>query len=335
MLWLLTPAGDRVLSRRELEIDKGECKKIANCGVGKKALYIGSRYVSRRYYIPWGEVERVFKRVAMSPGGFSGRGVFGAMAYLVVQYGKGREKQCYFRHEAEVDTLLSLIEQEHPSIPTHSAQASKKLAEAEAKERARYLDTLSPEGEATLTALCEAKDYLSQKPELSRMLTATAKQKRVVDQMKPSVLALGALMAYGGLALAVYGVYSLMMSSSVGWYYLLAGGALFFFAMSANIVPGRWTSRKNAQRDWDNAVSDSRAYIARHDRFPVPAQYAHPVVLERMIRAVREGRAQSTQEALSVVKNDLRALNSSVTVSQKEHDEVVEVKPLFLVSDYQ
>jgi len=35
------------------------------------------------------------------------------------------------------------------------------------------------------------------------------------------------------------------------------------------------------------------------------------------------------------VKDDLRALNSSVTVSQREHDEVVTVKPLFLVCDYQ
>ena len=54
-----------------------------------------------------------------------------------------------------------------------------------------------------------------------------------------------------------------------------------------------------------------------------------------MIRVVREGRAQTAAEALAVVKDDLRSLNSSVTVSQKEHDEVVAVKPLFLVCQYQ
>ena len=105
--------------------------------------------------------------------------------------------------------------------------------------------------------------------------------------------------------------------------------------MSANIAPGRWTSKKRARKVWDDAVADVGAYIAGCGDFPVPAQYAHPVVLERMIRVVREGRAQSAEEALKVVKADLRALNSSVTVSQKEHDEVVEVKPLFLVCDYQ
>ena len=43
----------------------------------------------------------------------------------------------------------------------------------------------------------------------------------------------------------------------------------------------------------------------------------------------------STYEALAVLKNDLRALNSSVAVEQEEYDEVVTIKPMFLVRDYQ
>ena len=332
MLWMLTPLGERILDRRELEIDKEECRKAGSCGVGKKALYLGGRYVSRRYYLPWSEVRRVFKRVAMSPGGFSGRGVFGSMAYLVVEYGKGAEKQVRLRTEEEADALLSMIREEHPEIPTHSAAAAKKLAEAEAEERSRYLSELSPEGEAALKELTEAKTLLEGKPELSRSLTAAARQKRVVDSMKPSIRVLGALMTVGGLGLAVYGAFSLLASSSIGWYLLLAGGALFFFAQSAGIAPGRWTAKKYAQKEWDEAVAAVGAYIG--GEFPVPPRYAHPIVLERMIRVVREGRALSSAEALETVKADLRALNSSVTVSQKEHDEVVQVKPLFLVSEY-
>ena len=38
---------------------------------------------------------------------------------------------------------------------------------------------------------------------------------------------------------------------------------------------------------------------------------------------------------LKVMKEDLRALNASVSVSQEEHDEVVEIKPMFLIRDYQ
>ena len=66
-----------------------------------------------------------------------------------------------------------------------------------------------------------------------------------------------------------------------------------------------------------------------------PARYAHPIVLDRMIRILREGRAQSKEEALDVLKADLRALTADVQVEQEEHDEVVVIKPLFLVSDYQ
>ena len=67
----------------------------------------------------------------------------------------------------------------------------------------------------------------------------------------------------------------------------------------------------------------------------MPARYAHPVVLERMIRVLQEGRAKDAGQALETVKEDLKKLNRSVKVSQEEYQEVVAVKPMFLVSDYQ
>ena len=54
-----------------------------------------------------------------------------------------------------------------------------------------------------------------------------------------------------------------------------------------------------------------------------------------MIRILREGRAQSADEALGVLKSDLKALNADVQVSQEEYDEVVAIKSMFLLSDYQ
>ena len=53
-----------------------------------------------------------------------------------------------------------------------------------------------------------------------------------------------------------------------------------------------------------------------------------------MIRVIREGRAQSTDEAYRAMKADLKKLNNTVKVSQQEYDEVVAVKPLFLACDY-
>ena len=86
-------------------------------------------------------------------------------------------------------------------------------------------------------------------------------------------------------------------------------------------------------RAWEEAQANLAHVLP--DDFPLPARYAHPVVLTRMIRILREGRAQSADEALEVLKPDLKALNADVQVSQEEYDEVVAIKSMFLLSDYQ
>ena len=53
-----------------------------------------------------------------------------------------------------------------------------------------------------------------------------------------------------------------------------------------------------------------------------------------MYKRQEEGRADTPEQALETVKADLKALNSSVQVSQEEHDEVVAVKAMFLNEDY-
>ena len=75
-------------------------------------------------------------------------------------------------------------------------------------------------------------------------------------------------------------------------------------------------------------------YLSFYRDFPVPARYAHPIVLKRMQRVIEEGRAVKPAEALEVVKQDLKALNSDVEVDQEEYDEVVTVKPMFLNENY-
>ena len=64
--------------------DKKTCRKIGPCGIGRHALYLNSFFVDRRYYVPLSMVTRVYKRVAMSKGGFSGKGIFATLSYLVV-----------------------------------------------------------------------------------------------------------------------------------------------------------------------------------------------------------------------------------------------------------
>ncbi len=102
--------GNVSIPDEELVKDKKECKKIGPCGIGKKAVYLSSFYIDRRYYIPISSVKRIFKRIAMSKGGFTGKGVFGTLSYLVVVYEDGKEKQCNFKHEEDVDRFLAHIE---------------------------------------------------------------------------------------------------------------------------------------------------------------------------------------------------------------------------------
>ena len=47
----------------------------------------------------------------MSKGGFTGKGVFGTLSYLVVVYEDGKEKQCNFKHEEDVDRFVAYIEE--------------------------------------------------------------------------------------------------------------------------------------------------------------------------------------------------------------------------------
>ncbi|MFR6498204.1 MAG: hypothetical protein ACLUO9_05375 [Coprococcus comes] len=75
-------------------------------------------------------------------------------------------------------------------------------------------------------------------------------------------------------------------------------------------------------------------YIRKYPMFLIPAYYAHPIVLQRMQEIMREERAKTIPEALQVLKNDLKALNSDVVVEKEEYDEIVAIKPMFLVMDY-
>ena len=144
MIFKPTPLGPVHLDPSELAADKKNCRHFGPCGVGEKALYLNSFYFDRRYYLPYGSITRVFKRVAMSKGGFSKRGVFASIPYLVVEYDGGKQKQCNFKYEEQVDQLLACLEKTHPEIKLVSADVEKRLAERQ-REDGGDPDTASTE----------------------------------------------------------------------------------------------------------------------------------------------------------------------------------------------
>ena len=320
----------------ELRKDKKEAKKIGPCGIGKKAVYLSSFYLDRRYYIPISSVKRVFKRIAMSKGGFTGKGAFGALSYLVVVYERGKEKQCNFKHEEDVDRFLAHMEEAFPDIPTHSLEAERKL-----EEKAQWLAqkqkavNLSPEAKGCLAKLEDAEQYLRREPDYYIDLSQAARRKRVYDRSHPAYkwVAL-AIVIMGACALA-YGIYALTTHAGFGMYFLLFGLATILLFSGANVLPTSKNNKKYIEERLAESIRQMDAYIRRYPDFPIPARYAHPIVLKRMQDILKEGRAKTISEALRVLKDDLKALNSSVTVEKEEYDEIVTIKPMFLVMDYQ
>ena len=271
----------------------------------------------------------------MSKGGFTGKGMFASIPYLVVEYDDGKQKQCNFKREDDVDRLLEYMARVLPDIPRYSAEGERRLAEKAAREASRYLPELSPQAQKAWDDLEKAKARLAEAPALSGRLARAARTKRTIDQANPAYKWVALTIVVLGAAALVYGLWSWLNKDGTGVYFLLFGLAAVFFFSGANVLPTARNNKKAAAREWEEAKAAMGSHLSGGKKFPVPCQYAHPVVLERMIRILREGRAQTTDEALEVLKNDLRALNASVQVEQEEYDEVVCIKPMFLLCEYQ
>ena len=338
MIFKPAQLGMAKLEKQELVEDRKSCKKIGPCGVGKKALYLNSFYIDRRYYLPYSSITRVFKRVAMSSGGFTGKGMFASMAYLVVEYDGGKQKQCNFKDERDVDKLLEVLAREQPQLHLLSAAGEQALQKKQAEKAARKLPELTEEAQHSLTVLHRAKEYLDAKPALAEELSAAQRRKRAQLQSKPVYRYVALAIFVLGIAAAVYGLYAVLShSGSYGVYFALFGFAAIFLFSSYSMLPTAHNNHAAIMKRADKAEAAMAEYVKHypHGAFPVPSCYAHPIVLKQMMDAVEEGRAVTVPEALQAVEARLRSLNADVQVEQEEYDEVVAIKALFLNHDYQ
>ena len=338
MIFRPAQLGMAKLDRLELEQDKKACRKIGPCGVGKKALYLNSFYIDRRYYLPYGSISRVFKRVAMSSGGFTGKGMFASMAYLVVEYDGGKQKQCNFKDERDVDKLLEVLAKEQPQIPLLSEAGEQALQKKEAEKAARKLPELSKDAQHSLTVLKKAKEYLEAKPEIAEELSAAERRKRAQLKSKPVYRYVALAIFVFGIVSAAYGLYAVTNHvGNYGIYFALFGFAAIFLFSSYNMLPTARNNNNAIMKRADKAEAAMAEYVKHYPNgaFPVPSCYAHPIVLKQMTDAIEEGRAVTVPEALDAVEARLKSLNADVQVEQEEYDEVVVIKAMFLNHDYQ
>ena len=326
--------GKQSLPEAELKADKKACRKVGPCGIGRKALYLNSFYIDRMYYVPVSSVKRVFKRVAMSKGGFTGKGLFASIPYLTVVYDTGKEKQCNFKFEEKVDEFLSIFHERFPEIPIHSEAAEKRLKEKERRLAKKAAENLSPEAGKEAVRLENAERFLQAEPALYTELAAAAKARRVNERSNPAYRWVALAIVLLGLLACAFGVYAITIRQGGAVYFLLFGMAAVFLFSGANVLPTKRNNRRYIEKRLEEAEKAMASYLAGCPEFPVPTCYAHPIVLEWMRDIIREGRAEDAGKALEVLKKELKGLDSSVTVEQEEFDRIMAIKPMFLVRDY-
>ena len=323
-----------VIEPNSLKADFSALEKFGPLGLGKHALYLNSFFGERRYYIPLSAVERVFKRVAMSRGGFTGKGLFASVSYIVVQFDGGKERQSAVRREEDIDMFLSAIAHQAPWIKTLSSSAEARLKEARRQEELRYLKKLSQKAFESVSSLSKQRDFLLSGCEYLKLQYA-AKAKRADDISKKSLKWLATAIVFCSAASFIYGLVSLFKGiGSFGIYFTLFGLAAIFLFSGLSVIPTGKNNRKAVRKSLDEAVSDIKKRIASYPGFFLPPWYAHPICIDRMIRIIREGRAETEDEAFSILKSDLKALDGNMQVSREEYDEIVAIKPLFLIRNY-
>ncbi|MFQ9052080.1 MAG: ATPase P [Oscillospiraceae bacterium] len=332
MIFAPARLGSVTLDNETLAADKKGCRRFGPCGVGEKALYLNSFFIDRHYYVALSSVRRVFKRVAMSKGGFTGKGP--SAPSLPGGGVRRRRKAVQFQARGGCGQSAGLSLQALPGPAAAKPQGGAAHGPAAGRKRPPLPQGADASGPGRRERLEQARAFLEDRTSLTRRLSQAAKAKRVNDRSNPSYKWVALAIVIAGLIALVYGVVSMIRgANSVGIYFALFGLAAVFLFSGAHVLPTARNNKTALTREWEQAQADLAAVLPKD--FPLPARYAHPVVLTRMIRVLREGRAQTADEALDVVKRDLKALTADVQVEQWEYDEVVAVKPMFLLSDYQ
>ena len=329
------PLSSSVLPADALNRDAASASRFGPAGVGEKAVYLGSFMRERHGYVPYDAIARIYKRVAMTKGGFSGRGMFVCAAYLVVELREGGERSCYIGREEIADSLIAAVMAKAPGLRFMSEAAEERVRKRREEEASRMSEGLGEKGDALIDELVRERSFLEKNPSLYTALSIASRRKRAEDISKPMLRYVATAIVLLGLAVSAYGVISLIndgLGDSI--YVVIFGIAMVFLFSGLSVIPSGRDSRRMIQRRLDDAVGAMEEYIKGYDGFLLPSRYAHPAVLARMIRVVREGRAAEWQEAFLIMKDELRAIDSSCTVSQDEYDEIMAIKPMFLIHDW-
>lgn len=138
-----------------------------------------------------------------------------------------------------------------------------------------------------------------------------------------------------GFAALAYGVLSFLRGGTFAIYFTLFGLAAIFTFAGFSVLPTARNNRTAVMENDARAQENMQRYLSAAINFPLPARLRTPGRAAPHAAGHRGGAAVTAEQALEVVKADLKALNADVEVSQEEYDEVVAIKPMFLNAEYQ
>lgn len=325
------PLSEKKLEKDVLKKDKREAKHIGPIGIGEKALYLNSFYIDRMYYIPVEAIERVYKRVAMSKGGFSGKGIFASLSYLVVEYDGGKEKACLIRKEWRVDEALSEIRKRFPHLPTMSKRAEESLRREEEEEKAKLLPKLSEEAEKAVSEIEEADRFLRTREDIYKNLAERAKQERMVQNTNPYYGHFALLLFFGALlCLLSGGIF--FKNGDQSHAVVLFGFAFMLLLVGFRVRPTGRQNKEEIEKEYEESIRKMKDCLP--EDFPLPARYAHPLCLEWMKQNLLEGKAETLLSSYALLKQELKELDSTKQVTQKVYDRIIVIKPMFMAAGY-
>ena len=319
-----------------LDRDASSAMRFGPAGVGDKAVYLGTFLLERHRYIPYEAVRRIYKRIAMTKGGFSGRGVFASASYLVVELNDGGERSCYIGREDVVDSLLAAVMARAPWLSFMSEAAEERVRRRREEEASRMSRDLCEDAKALIRELRLERLFLEKEPSLYTALSIASRRRRSEDISKPALRYVATAIVLLGVAASAYGVFS-MINDGFGnsSYIAIFGIALVFLFSGLSVMPSGRDSHRMILRRLDDAVRAMGEYIKGYPGFLLPPHYAHPVVLARVMRIVEEGRSADWDEAFGIMKDELKAIDGSCSVSQEEYEEIMAIKPMFLIHGWE
>ena len=196
---------------------------------------------------------------------------------------------------------------------------------------------LSENAEKAIRALDRDETNLKKSPGLYENLSGIARIKRKMDLIKPAyqwivfiILLAGIVGFVAAIVMRQHGI----ITSTASVITMLICAMIIILMINTKILPGPVKNKKNVTRDYEQALHDMDHFVKGFNDYHLPARYSHPVVIEMLRRIILEGRAETIDDALMTLKQDLKEADNTKVVSREVYEQIVTVKPMFTVADY-